>query len=103
MIITGGCIWLWKRGKCLFVIVWAYYLITLLPIEGIVQVGSQAAADRYTYLPSVSIFLLAGIGVAQMVARLIAEEYIIGRLAGSNHIYTIWSIDRQRDYGLAGF
>lgn len=36
-----------------------YYFITLVPVLGIVQVGSQAAADRYTYLPSLGPFLLA--------------------------------------------
>jgi protein O-mannosyl-transferase len=32
---------------------WGWYLVTLLPVVGIVQVGSQAMADRYTYLPLV--------------------------------------------------
>jgi tetratricopeptide (TPR) repeat protein len=68
LLVTGVCIWLWRRGHYLFFTAWAYYLITLLPVAGIVQVGSQAAADRYTYLPSVSIFILAGIGVAEMLA-----------------------------------
>ena len=67
--ITGWCMWQWKRGRLLFPIVWAYYLITLLPVAGIIQVGSQAAADRYTYLPSVSIFLLAGLGIAQLFTQ----------------------------------
>jgi len=62
--ITGGCLWMVKRGKYLFLIAWSYYLITLLPVLGIIQVGGQAAADRYTYLPSLSPFLLVGIGVA---------------------------------------
>ena len=75
--ITGGCVWLWKRGRILFLIVWAYYLITLLPVVGIVQVGIQAAADRYTYLPSVSIFLVAGIAVAQLFAVLVRSKNII--------------------------
>jgi tetratricopeptide (TPR) repeat protein len=61
--ITGLCIWLATQKKYLFGIVWLYYIITLLPVIGIIQVGSQAAADRYTYLPSISIFMLAGIGV----------------------------------------
>jgi lipoprotein NlpI len=75
--ITGGCIWLWRRGRCLFFTVWTYYLITLLPVVGIIQVGSQAAADRYTYLPSVSIFLLAGIGVSQLFATPLRRKNII--------------------------
>ncbi|HEY2385976.1 MAG TPA: tetratricopeptide repeat protein [Candidatus Binatia bacterium] len=35
---------------------WAWYVVTLLPVIGIVQVGGQAMADRYTYLPLLGIF-----------------------------------------------
>jgi hypothetical protein len=38
---------------------WAWFLITLLPAAGIIQVGSQARADRYTYVPLIGIFLAA--------------------------------------------
>lgn len=48
---------------------WLYYLITLSPVIGIVQVGAQAAADRYMYLPSLSLFLLAGAGAAQITRK----------------------------------
>lgn len=37
---------------------WLFYLVTLAPVIGILQVGAQAAADRYTYLPLLSLFLL---------------------------------------------
>ncbi len=37
---------------------WFYYLITLAPALGILQVGSQAVADRYFYLPGIGFFLL---------------------------------------------
>jgi len=46
-----------KKQK-LWLSVWGYYVLTLLPVLGIVQVGSQAMADRYTYLPSLGPFLL---------------------------------------------
>lgn len=39
---------------------WLWYLITLLPVIGLVQVGEQARADRYTYIPLVGIFLMVG-------------------------------------------
>ncbi|MBI2413898.1 MAG: tetratricopeptide repeat protein [Deltaproteobacteria bacterium] len=48
-----------KRRKSLAA-VWAYYVTTLLPVIGLVQVGAQAAADRYTYIPSLSLFILIG-------------------------------------------
>ena len=37
---------------------WFWYLGTLLPVSGLVQVGSHAMADRYTYLPLVGIFVM---------------------------------------------
>ena len=43
---------------------WAYYAITLLPVLGIVQVGVQSMADRYSYLPSIAPFVLAGLFAA---------------------------------------
>lgn len=45
---------------------WLFFLITLAPVIGIVQVGGQAAADRYTYLPSMGIFILAGALAARL-------------------------------------
>jgi len=41
-----------------------YYVLTLLPVIGIVRVGSQSMADRYTYLPSIGPFLIIGLAVA---------------------------------------
>src|SRR6185503_1087754 len=35
---------------------WGWYVVTLLPVIGIVQVGGQAMADRYTYLPLLGVF-----------------------------------------------
>jgi tetratricopeptide (TPR) repeat protein len=64
LVITASCLWMVKRGSYLLFTVWSYYVITLLPVLGILQVGSQSAADRYTYLPGISIFLMAGLGVA---------------------------------------
>ncbi len=46
-----------------------YYVIALLPVLGIVQVGGQAMADRYTYLPSLGPFLLAGVAGAWVYGR----------------------------------
>jgi protein O-mannosyl-transferase len=57
-----------KRQK-LWLAVWGYYVVTLVPVLGIVQVGSQLMADRYTYLPSIGPFLVAG-----LFAALIAEK-----------------------------
>jgi tetratricopeptide (TPR) repeat protein len=49
---------------------WGYYVVTLLPVIGIVQVGGQAMADRYTYLPGLGPFLIAGCAVAWLFDRM---------------------------------
>jgi tetratricopeptide (TPR) repeat protein len=53
----------------LWLSVWSYYVITLLPVLGIIQVGGQAMADRYTYLPAIGPFLLVGILAARVSAN----------------------------------
>lgn len=43
---------------------WGYYVVTLIPVIGIIQVGGQAMADRYTYLPGLGPFFLLGSAAA---------------------------------------
>src|SRR5438045_5589425 len=46
------------RRKLPFLVVgWLWYLIMLLPVIGIVQVGLQGRADRYTYLPQIGMII----------------------------------------------
>lgn len=52
-----------------FIVVWLYFLGTLLPVIGLVQVGMQAAADRYMYLPSLSLLVLLGAGAALIIEK----------------------------------
>jgi tetratricopeptide (TPR) repeat protein len=49
---------------------WLWYLGTLFPVIGIVQVGRQALADRYMYWPSIGLFVIAAWGGAELVQRL---------------------------------
>jgi len=49
---------------------WTWYLVSLLPVIGLVQVGSQARADRYTYLPLIGIFVALAWGAGEASDRL---------------------------------
>ncbi len=60
--ITAVCLVLAKKQKW-WLAVWGYYVVSLAPVIGIVQVGGQAMADRYAYLPSVGPFLIIGAAV----------------------------------------
>ena len=66
--ITGVALWQAQPRPWLLV-GWLWYLGLLVPTIGLVQVGNQALADRYTYVPLVGIFLAAGWGLADLVAR----------------------------------
>jgi tetratricopeptide (TPR) repeat protein len=48
---------------------WLWYLVTLLPVIGLVQVGSQQRADRYLYVPMVGLTIILAWGAADVVAR----------------------------------
>jgi len=61
VLITGLCVRMAVKKRYIWLVVWSYYLITILPVLGIIQVGGQIAADRYTYLPSLGPFLLFGV------------------------------------------
>jgi tetratricopeptide (TPR) repeat protein len=65
-VITAASYWL--RGRAPYLLVgWLWYLVTLLPVSGIVQIGTHAMADRYTYVPLVGMFVMLAWGGASLV------------------------------------
>jgi protein O-mannosyl-transferase len=58
------------RRKKYLVTGWLWFLVTLLPVIGIVQVGEQAHADRYTYIPFIGIFIMLAWGLNTIADRL---------------------------------
>ncbi|HQJ08603.1 MAG TPA: tetratricopeptide repeat protein, partial [Deltaproteobacteria bacterium] len=63
--VTAGAVLSYKRMPYLLV-GWLWYLGTLVPVIGIVQVGGQAMADRYTYIPLMGIFIMVSWGAADL-------------------------------------
>jgi hypothetical protein len=81
--ITIGCIILWKKKNQHFWLAsWIYYVVTLLPVIGIVQIGRQEMADRYMYLPSIGPFILLGIFAGMLYAILVKRNMITKLLTG---------------------
>jgi tetratricopeptide (TPR) repeat protein len=56
----------WRRPY--LAVGWLWYLVTLVPVIGLVQVGIQAMADRYTYIPLIGLFILIAWGVPDLMA-----------------------------------
>ena len=85
LVIISALLWALK-GRATFRALWAlwlYFLITLLPVIGIVQVGKQMAADRYTYLPAIALFMAAALGGSRLYIRggkrrsLVAAAFVV--------------------------
>lgn len=54
---TGLCVYSWRKRPYLAV-GWFWFLGTLVPTIGLIQVGAQSMADRYTYIPSIGFFVV---------------------------------------------
>jgi protein O-mannosyl-transferase len=65
--LTGMALWQGRRRMYLAV-GWFWYLGTLVPVIGLVQVGTQSIADRYTYVPAIGLFIALAWGVADLTS-----------------------------------
>ena len=66
-----------RRKKPYLLVGWLWFLITLLPVIGIIQVGSQSMADRYTYIPLIGLFIMASWGMPDLLRSLRYRQAIL--------------------------
>lgn len=64
----SALVWLRARRQPYLVTGWLWYLAMLVPVIGLVQVGDQAMADRYTYLPSIGLSVMLAFGASELAA-----------------------------------
>ena len=60
---------------------WCWYAGTLVPVIGLVQVGEQTMADRYTYVPLVGLFIIIAWGIDDLFAQWPRKKIILTTLA----------------------
>jgi tetratricopeptide (TPR) repeat protein len=85
---TAGAIML-RRKRPYLVTGWFWYLIMLLPVIGLIQVGSQAHADRYTYLPQIGLYILVAWAITDVLASRL-QRRIVGATASVAIIVLAW-------------
>jgi tetratricopeptide (TPR) repeat protein len=66
------------RSLPYFFVGWFWYIGTLIPVSGLVQFGSQARADRFTYIPLIGIFLAAVWGLSDVAVRCRCQKAAAG-------------------------
>jgi tetratricopeptide (TPR) repeat protein len=72
--ITLAALWNLRRRRY-WAFAWGYYVITLIPVLGLVKVGGQAMADRYTYLPSIAPFMALALLLAWGLRRALGKRH----------------------------
>ncbi len=77
---VSAAVLLLRRNRYL-VTGWFWYLIMLIPVIGIVQVGVQARADRYTYLPQIGLYLVLAWGLTDLLADRPKRHLILATVA----------------------
>ena len=66
------------RSRPYLLVGWLWYVITLVPVIGIVQVGEQSMADRYMYIPLIGLTVMAAWGAADLLQRRPARQATMG-------------------------
>jgi len=62
-------VWLQRVRRPYLLVGWLWYVVTLVPVIGLVQVGAQARADRYAYMPLIGLFLAVALLAEELIAR----------------------------------
>jgi tetratricopeptide (TPR) repeat protein len=71
-----------KRRKYPYLSVgWFWFIITLIPVIGIVKVGAQSMADRYSYIPMIGLLIIVAWGAADILKNVEYRKWILSLLA----------------------
>jgi tetratricopeptide (TPR) repeat protein len=69
LVIISSFVWRAGRARAYLPVGWLWFLGTLVPVIGLVQVGGAALADRYTYIPSIGVFIAVTFGICALADR----------------------------------
>lgn len=95
--LTAAVIRGWRRYPFL-AFGWLWYLGTLVPVIGFIQVGSQSMADRYTYIPMIGLFIMIAWGLHGFFIRLKRGKYLYGLTATVILVFFMISTKNQVVY-----
>jgi protein O-mannosyl-transferase len=80
----------WRKRYPWLLFGWLWFLLTLLPVIGLIQVGDQSHADRYMYLPSIGLFLALGAALAQLSGAASKKALLVLAPALVFYSFTAW-------------
>ncbi len=80
--ITAFC-FIQRKIRPYLIVGWLWFLGTLVPVIGLVQVGGQTMADRYFYIPSIGLFIALVFGLAEIVTSWRVAPSLCAAIAGA--------------------
>ena len=96
--VISWLIWRARRQRPYLVTGWLWYLGMLVPAVGLVQVGFQARADRYTYLPLIGVFIAAVFGLGDLAKKLRLKPMVMISVAVIVLAGCLFATARQLQY-----
>ena len=98
LIFISAAAWLVRKHAPYWLVGWLWFLGTLVPVIGLVQVGGAAMADRYSYFPSIGLFLAAALGVRDAVEKFRFSKNTVEVAAGLTLAACLLFTHRQLNY-----
>lgn len=97
LLLVSVFVWRQRTARPYLIAGWLWFLGTLIPVIGLVQVGEQAIADRYAYIPLIGIFVMAVWGAADLADRLqLSFRSRVKIAAVVIAIFALFTIDQLR-------
>ena len=89
----------WNYQKHSYLLVgWFWYLGTLVPVIGLIQVGKHAMADRYTYIPLIGLFIIISWGIQYIFKNFTYKKLAYSILAGATLLFFTANTQIQISY-----
>jgi hypothetical protein len=83
------------RRRPYLLVGWLWFLGTLVPVIGLVQIGGQSKADRYSYVPLIGVFIMAAWSAGEATASWAHRRWVLGLAAGAILVGCALATSRQ--------
>ena len=94
LVLSALLLWAPRKRPCLAV-GWLWYVVTLLPVIGLVQIANFSRADRFTYVPLIGVFLALAWGAYELTRRW-RQQVLALSVAGGTAIVFCLGLTRQQ-------
>lgn len=80
LFLTAASLW-YSRRYPVMITGWLWYMVTLLPVSGLIQIGQHSVADRYTYIPLIGIFIVIVWGACDIAGHFEKGKTLLAAVA----------------------